>query len=280
MDPIITGALLGGAAGKFVEKTWDFGEAWISEYYKGHGKEAAEKARKNGLIFLQKLVESVELVQNNSKGDSITVELINTSFKDPDFYALLQKAIVTSARTASEDKHKILARLVTERLLTKSESMVSLVSNVAVETMQSLTSKHLNVLGLSVSLDAIRPMGLPESLNLEQRNKVASDWIIQNVYPFVQKVEELKYIDLRHLVSANCIIYQTFLGKNIVEVLKIGFGEWDVEKFLAQSEDGERLKKYYENNLQKVTLTSVGELIGIYVKDQITPGFQTKINWD
>jgi len=73
----------------------------------------------------------------------------------------LQRAIVTSARTSSEDKHRILAGLIRERLLAKSEDIVSLASSIAVEAIGALKAKHLYVLELSVLVEGIRPMGLP-----------------------------------------------------------------------------------------------------------------------
>ncbi len=88
MDPVsiaVTSATIGGVAGKFVEKAWDLGEKWITEYFKNHGKEAQEKAKENVLSFLTKVAESVKVIQDNTKTDSVTLEVINTSFKDPDF---------------------------------------------------------------------------------------------------------------------------------------------------------------------------------------------------
>jgi len=37
MDPVsiaVTSAAIGGVAGKFVEKAWNLGEKWITEYFK------------------------------------------------------------------------------------------------------------------------------------------------------------------------------------------------------------------------------------------------------
>jgi len=281
MDPVsiaITSAAVGGVAGKFVEKAWTLGEKWIAEYFKNHGKEAQEKAKENALSFLNKVAESVKVIQDNTKNDPVTLEVINTSFKDPDFSAVLQRAIVTSARTSSEDKHKILARLITERLLAKSEDMISLASSVAVEAIGALKAKHLYVLGLSVLVEGIRPMNLPKDLPQTQLNQIAREWWLKNLSPLIHKVEDLTDIDIRHLVGVNCIEYESFIGRNLTQILKSGFGEWEVEKFLSETEEGKKLKEYYDKYLQKMTLTSAGQLIGIYVKDQVT-GIRTTINW-
>jgi hypothetical protein len=270
MDPVsiaITSAAVGGVAGKFVEKAWTLGEKWIAEYFKNHGKEAQEKAKENALSFLNKVAESVKVIQDNTKNDPVTLEVINTSFKDPDFSAVLQRAIVTSARTSSEDKHKILARLITERLLAKSEDMISLASSVAVEAIGALKAKHLYVLGLSVLVEGIRPMNLPKDLPQTQLNQIAREWWLKNLSPLIHKVEDLTDIDIRHLVGVNCIEYESFIGRNLTQILKSGFGEWEVEKFLSETEEGKKLKEYYDKYLQKMTLTSAGQLIGIYVKD-------------
>jgi len=281
MDPVsiaaITGAV-GGAAEKFVEKAWTLGEKWIAEYFKNHGKEAQEKARENALSFLNEVAESVKVIQDNTKNDPVTLEVINTSFKDPDFSAVLQRAIVTSSRTSSEDKHKILARLITERLLAKSEDMISLASSVAVEAISALKAKHLYVLGLSVLVEIIRPINLPNDLPQTRLNQVAREWWLKNLSPLIHKVEDLTDIDIRHLIGVNCIEYESFIGRDLTQILKSGFGEWGVEKFLSETEEGKKLKGYYDKYLEKMTLTSVGQLIGIYVKDQVT-GIRTTINW-
>jgi hypothetical protein len=281
MDPVsiaITSAAVGGVAGKFVEKAWSLGEKWIAEYFKNHGKEAQIKAKENAVAFLTKVAEAVKIIQDNAKVDPVTLKVINNSFKDPDFSAILQKAIVTSARTSSKDKHKILARLVTERLLAKSEDMISLASSIAVEAIGALKAKHLYVLGLSVLVEGIRPMGLSEKLPQEQLNQIAREWWIKNLSPLIHKVEDLTDIDIRHLVGVNCIEYESFIGRDLKRVLKSGFGEWDVEKFVSDTEEGKKLKEYYDKYLQKMTLTSAGQLIGIYVKDQVI-GIRTTINW-
>lgn len=230
------------------------------------------------MSFLTKVAESVKIIQDKTKTDPATLEMINTSFKDPDFSAVLQRAIVTSARTSSEDKHKILARLITERLLVNSEDMISLASSVAVEAISALKAKHLYVLGLSVLVEDIRPTSLPKDLPQEQLNQVAHDWWLKNLSPLIHKVEDLTDIDIRHLVGVNCIEYESFIGRDLAQILKSGFGEWEVDKFLSEIEEGKKLKEYYEKYLQKMTLTSAGQLIGIYVKDQVT-GIRTTINW-
>jgi len=121
-------------------------------------------------------------------------------------------------------------------------------------------------------------MSLPKDLPQEQLNQVARDWWLKNLSPLIHKVEDLTDIDIRHLVGVNCIEYESFIGRNLAQILKSGFGEWEVDKFLSETEEGKKLKEYYEKYLQKMTLTSAGQLIGIYVKDQVT-GIRTTINW-
>lgn len=281
MDPIsivISSAAVGAVAGKFIEKAWNLGEKWINEYFQNHGKEAQQKARENAFSFLTKVAESVKIIQDNSKTDPMTSERIEASFKDPDFSAILQKAILTAGRTSSEDKHKILARLVSERLLSKSEDMVSLASSVAVEAISALKAKHLYLLALAMLVEGIRPHNIPKDLPPDVLDESVNVWWLKNTSPLIDKVEDLSDIDIRHLVGVNCIEYESFIGRDLTAVMKIGIGEWDVQKFLSGTDEGKKLKEYYEKYLQKMTLTSAGQLIGIYVKDQVT-GVRTTINW-
>lgn len=282
MDPITSIAIISGAtgavAGKLIEKAWEAGEKWIKEYYKSHAPKAQQKAKENALSFLSKVAEAVKIIQESSRKDPLTIEIIENSFKDPDFSAILQTAIITSSRTSSDDKHKILARLISERLLSQAEDMVSLASSVAVEAIGNLKAKHLYALGLAILVERIRPIDIPKDQPQEKLNQIAYEFWIENLTPLINKIEDLTYIDIQHLVAVNCIDYQSIVGKNLIKILKFGFGEWDVQKFLTETGEGKKLKEYHGKYLQHMTLTSAGQLIGTYVKDLVT-GMRTKIEW-
>ena len=54
--------------------------------------------------------------------------------------------------------------------------------------------------------------------------------------------------------------------------------KWQVDEFITKNPTGVKLNQLWEQGLKSVMPTSVGQLIGIYVADELTGG-TTKINW-
>lgn len=135
MEPvslIALGAAIGGASGKFVEKAWDSGEKWIRSYFKDHKENAQKQATENSKDFLNELAQRVKQLEDQK---TVSKEKIDQAQDHPDFSAFLQKALLTSAQTDSKDKHKLLARLVSERLTSEPESVFSLASKMACDAL-------------------------------------------------------------------------------------------------------------------------------------------------
>lgn len=89
MEPlsiIAIGATVGGAAGKFVEKTWDSGEKWIQTFFKDHKEVSQQKAIENTFNFLNELAQKVKQLEDSKL---ISKEKINSAQDHPDFSALL-----------------------------------------------------------------------------------------------------------------------------------------------------------------------------------------------
>ena len=203
---------------------------------------------------------------------------MNDNFRDPDFSAVLQEATIASARTNSEEKHLLLARLVAERVSCKSEDMVSLVSSSAVEAIRKLSSKHLNILGLAALVYQIRPVGFPRNLPAEIIETHAKSWWGSQLSAILPHTTDLTHIDMRHLVSLSCIDHDTIFSRDLNSFLKSGIGEWNSQKYLDESDNGKRLAEIYKSTLEQMTLTSTGMLIGILVHDQVI-GRTTVIDW-
>ena len=98
--------------------------------------------------FLNELAQKVKQLEESKQ---ISQEKINSAQDHPDFSALLQKALLTSAQTDNKDKHVILARLVSERLKTEPESILALGSKMACDAISYATVNQLMILGLAVN---------------------------------------------------------------------------------------------------------------------------------
>jgi hypothetical protein len=275
----ISGAA-GGLAGKLVEKAWDSGERWLADYFKDHKPKAQERAKQNGLKFLNQVARKVRALEQDYKDDEKIKQRIASALSDPDFSAILQDALIASARTESEEKHILLARVVSERLRSEPESIVSLTSSVACDAIKCLTPKQIRFLGIITFTQNIRPINFPQSgMPDEEVEKFYGEWIKKNFAVHMPQ-EPLTETDFNHLESLSCIKYEPIYTRNLITILsRLGEKEikWSSSEF-SESEAGKQLLELWGKGMQHVSLTTVGQLIGIYVHDELTKT-TTVINW-
>ncbi len=258
----------GGAAGKFVETAWSTGEKWIHSFFQDHTLKAQNQAKRNSIDFLDKLAQNLKTIENEGK---VTKQQIETAMDHPEFSVILQKAIISAAQTDNTDKHLLLARLVSERLKTPSESRLALASKIACDAISNATPNQLKLLGLIVTLGYLRPNNPPANeMNEEQRFLWSQTWWRQRLMPY--KGLTFDDLDLFHLESLSCIMWVPILGKDLNRVLRLFDDKYsfDIEKF-KKTDIGIELEEYWhKKGLQSVTPTSVGQLIGADVSDMLT----------
>lgn len=275
---LVLGKAASTAGGKFVDKAYKSASKWLKDKFGKHSQKVQKKAKQNTESFLEKAGKSVKLTIQNSQNNPISIQIIDKNFSDPDFSAVLQESVIASARTSSEEKHELLARIISERVLSKPNRVVPLVSSMAIKAVKDLSSKHLYFLGLCSLIYDIRPRNLPQNLPKEPLEQVATEWWSRRLKNILPKAQKLNDIDIRHLESVNCIKYESFIGRDLVKIMQNGFGEWNAESFLDNYESSKKLKKLFEETIQKLRLTSLGSIIGIYVHDLISKQ-RTKISW-
>lgn len=278
MEPlsiIAIGAAVGGAAGKFVEKAWDSGEKWIQSYFKDHKEVAQQKATDNTMDFLNELAQKVKQLEDSKQ---IPKDKIESAQDHPDFSAMLQKALLTSAQTDSKDKHIILARLVSERLKSEPESILALGSKMACDAISYATVNQLLILGLAVNFYGIRPNPFPPiGVNETNFQEYMNAWLTQRLKPY-EKIE-FKQIDITHLESLSCLKVNTFIGRGLNDMFKKENLVYDFEK-MVDIQLREKMKKIWNDGLQKIDLTTVGQIIGVSVSDLLTDTNTTFDGWE
>jgi hypothetical protein len=121
ISTIIIAGAAGGGASKLVEKAWESGEKWLATFFKDHHARAVEKAKDNSKDFLNKLTEKVAQLEERQQVDRA---MIDRALEEPSFGVILQKALIGSSQTESEEKHELLAKLVTMKLVAPQESWV------------------------------------------------------------------------------------------------------------------------------------------------------------
>ncbi|MGB3905427.1 MAG: LPO_1073/Vpar_1526 family protein [Anaerolineae bacterium] len=282
MEPlsIITiSAAVGGAAGKLIEKAWDSGEKWLASYFKDHHAVARDAARANSLEFLNDLAQRVHELEAGAKDDA-RKQQIRDALQDPDFSALLKDSLIASSRTASEEKHRILARIVSERVRSESEGLVALTSGIACEAVKYLTPKHIRFLGIATLTYYIRPIGCPSTTAGAPSDELYAAWLTDSLSPYLP-FEPMGNLDFLHLESLSCIRYDAPFTRKLERVLSPPDGsgcEWSYEEFVQDNAVGTQLHDIWESGMQSTVLTTAGQLIGIYVHDELT-GTTTELGW-
>ncbi len=269
-DPIsllALGAAIGGATGKFVEKAWDSGERWITNYYQDHRPNALTTAHSNSSEFLADLAQRIGNLEKMTPGAKEKIEI---SQDQPDFSVLLQKAIIGAAQTNDKNKHQLLASIIANRLISSSETMISLTSKIAVDVIPNLTPNQIKLLGLISEIYSVKPS---EKLSPPQ----FASWFSTRINPYA----DLKYttLDLLHLESLSCLKNNQFLSRDLIEIMKNKNQEpFNVENI--NHDLWQKISKDFNEGLKSVDLTSVGQLIGVYATDLLTGSNTTFNGWE
>lgn len=286
MEPlsiVVISAAVGGSAGKLAEKAWDSGEKWLSAYFKDHHPKAVEKARQNSLEFLAELTQRIRQLEEAAQNSEETQKRITVALEDPDFSAILKDSLLISARTDRQDTHKILGRLVSERLSCESSDLLALTVPCACEPIKALTPNQLRFLATATALYGL----LPEQFHraeLDNNPEIRDSWIVnwlKQKLILVLPENEVGHADLFHIASLSCVQFMApdvlrtheyssvvnFLADNVgLHVHHSSLGS----DFLYETDDGKRLCSCWPGTLQHILPTSLGQLIGICVYDELT----------
>lgn len=264
-DPIsliALGAVVGGAAGKFTEKAYDSLSVWVGEYFNTHQPKAQEKAKQNGLDFLVELSQRIQILEQSGR---VPKQQIETAQENPSFSDALHKSLMVAAQTENKEKHILLANTLSERLAAKPESLLALTSKMSLDVISNITPNQLNILGFTLEILYISPSAAVDgdgfSLWLKERYKHYQDLTISN-------------LDLVHLEALSCINTNDFMSKNLNQVLTLKNNNRGFKKeFLEQDNVGRKIKELWDHKIERVNLTSVGQLLGVHVSNLRTGTF-------
>jgi hypothetical protein len=255
----ITGAA-SGAAGRVLERGVDAGTDWIKSHLSKHGAEAQRRAESNAADFLLDLANRVARLERDA---NVLREQLEVELGSPDFAATLQSAIVSSARTADGDRHRLLAAAVTARLRHREGDAFAIAEGLAVETIPKLTSAQLAYLGLRHGVGELRyPRRSPQphpAGEFDQRLRV-----LRERFHAVEKLDESDYL---HMASVSCAVH----GGGVVlwglpSILSShNWNGWAPIPHLAETEDGTWLLDVWKKGAERVTLTLIGAVVASHV---------------
>lgn len=275
---VIAAGAAGGAAGKFVERVWESGEKWMASFFADHQIDIVQNARENSGAFLADLSKRVEALELDNPYNK---DFFSKAFKEPSFSVLLQKAILNSAQTNRSEKHTLLAKLVADKILAANESVQSLASQMACDAIAFATVNQLKILGLYASIALVQPNLNPPTIVSEQNFlQICEDWLEERLTPFLET--NLSQLDLDHLEALSCLNYLDFTSRSLEQRLagwKYGDFIFTLEKLRSMSIGKQVIAYWEEKRLRSVSLTSVGQLVGIYMIDTLSKSNTNLASW-
>lgn len=274
MDPfsVTVVAAIGGATGKLAEKACDSATKWLADRFKDHQPKAIAKARLNSEEFINDLVGRIQKLEEEARDDQTLKDKISSAFEDPDFSLLFHDALLGSARTDNSEKHKILSRIVAERLICPPEGLAVLASPLACNAVKYLTPNQMRFIGLSALIWFFRPTPFPpENIPEEKVGAYYVEWLselISAIFP----VEPLTKIEYAHLEAISLIVYKSLPYSNLHELLSIeheAMIDWPYKDLVNKTDFGKQLLQLWGSGMNQISLTSVAILIGTYVMDEL-----------
>ncbi len=279
MDPfsaLALGATIGGVSGKLAEKALDSGEKWLKTFFTNHSAKVQNKARANALDFLVELANRVKELEN--KNDENKSRIQETQ-DQPDFSILLQKAILTAAQTDNKDKQRVLAQLVAERLTVDQESIFSLASKMACDSISFMTPGQITILAFLANIFTIEPTPFPPShITVETFQAWMNQWIIKRLQPYSDL--HIGKQDLNHLESLSCIKRHQIADRDINKMFSTGNYIFDFSKLDNKNIRDKVLDCWHNKGVRVVSLTTTGEIIGILASDIISGSKTIISSWE
>lgn len=282
-DPNILDSIISGFAGGCIEPFVSHAICWVSDRYRGHPKDTIRTAQNNAISFLGQVniciqgQQQIEGIEDKTKN----------ALSDPDFTILFQEAVLGAARINSEQKHKILARLVTDRLSVEPDSLLNLSAHMACNAVPQLSNTHLRLLGLLYIIHNGPAPSYIMSLPYNERIKIGTEWFLGEIAHLIPTAEVTDF-DFAHLAAVSCITYVPPNGLNSLWQLSFlvkkklctkgelcGLPKPERIPQIEQNQNGKDLlnlwvKNIGQSNMQKASLTPAGSLIGLYVTDAIS----------
>jgi hypothetical protein len=210
----------------------------------------------------------------------------NKALTDPDYTSLFQEAVLGASRTNLEQKHKLLARLVTDRLIAEPDSLRNLATHMACNAVPQLSNMHLKILGLLYIIHSYPAPSYIMSLPYDKRIDIGTKWFLDEIASLIPTSKATNF-DFAHLAAVSCITYAPPFGGtrrwqlSFLVMKKLCSNEElcrlpnpGAVPQIEQNQNGKAIinlwgKGIGQSHMQEASLTPAGSLIGVYVRDII-----------
>ena len=279
--PVVLTAALSSSTTLFVSGIARTGYRWFVQRFRGHQPEAWEKALENAECFLKELTTRVDKLEKAAQSDSRTSSRIERAMSDPDFSVVMQKALMSAARSSSQERHRLLARLLGERLLAGEESLELYASDIACDVLPRLSGKHVRCLALVALLFRIGPGRDLDNVPDSEIDAAWTHWLECHIAAVLPR-EPATWFDCAHLDSLGCISLRLAKMNSLDKLLSREARKkprGDTWEHLKATELGRRLVESWDKtNLSSSEPTPAGLLIGTRAHDLLA-GSESEMNW-
>ncbi len=143
-------------------------------------------------------------------------------------------------------------------------------SKMALDAIGYMTPSQMKLLALVADLLYVNPGSpLPSS--------AFKQWFEVRFSPYASLA--FTNLDLLHLESISCLKYTPIISRDLSAILsQKNSSEFDPA--MLESPLGQHIRTLWNQGIQAVDLSSVGQLIGVYVSDLMTGGSTSFTGWD
>ncbi len=107
---------------------------------------------------------------------------------------------------------------------------------------------------------------------------MSADWLGNHLSPFSDL--QIGTVDLSHLEALSCLRLEPLVSRDLKELLRRkNHDEFDADAFFASTVGSAIKKQWDKDGLMQVSLTSVGQIIGVYVADHLTKTITNLDKW-
>lgn len=249
--------------GLAVNEVRELSYLFLKENFPKLREEALKEARTNVEAFLEQFNDAIR-----SRIDKIEID----KFKTPDIQASLNEAVKSAAKKGRNANFETLSNLIIERTSKESSPFLSIVADEAINIVPKLLKDHINFLSFTHFL---KSMQINDAKSLSDIENYA-----KSIIEAIGDPKVLNTPNKLHLQYAGCI--------NILEIIPLrphdfisknysflsGLKEAEIDKKIK--EESPFFNKIWiagiQSDLQRVVLTSVGQIIALTNLKKGIPG--------